>query len=137
MVAFSFLYLHIRSDRQVQKGPEGIQEDRRGDKSALRRGGQGYHAAGMGAAPFNPDRSQTGPALVGMLCPGEFCNANHVSIHCGRRPQLCARCCKAYECTVDGEPGHCQIGMSWRESNDLHMDPRIRSSGRSSGAGRY
>ena len=94
-------------------------------------------ADGMGEAPCNPDRSITGPALMGMLCPGGFCHANQVAIHCGRTPKLCAKCCKQYECTVDGGPGHCQLGMSWRASNDLHMDPRIRSSGRPSGHGRY
>ena len=89
----------------------------------------------MGEAPYNADRSTTGPALAGMLCEGQWCNTNHFGVHCGRSPKLCAKCCRHTELEVDREPGHCLPKMSWYASNDLHLNPRLRGSGRSSGSG--
>ena len=113
----------------------GGRTTRRFDRAAGQQQRRRDYEAGVGAAPWNPDRSTTGAALAGQMCPGVTCHANHAAAHCGRNPRLCAQCCKAQE-AFEG-PGYCQPGMSWLLTTDLHNAPRLRNTGRAAAAPRY
>ena len=93
---------------------------RRYMRTHLRKRDERDYSAGLGEAPWLDDRSESVQAITGTMCTGMHCRgANTFSHHCGRRPQMCRKCCTHME-LAERDIGHCKDGMSWEEDGELH-----------------
>ena len=104
---------HIRPANMTPGGRTWRRYYRVNDRKAKAR----LWRAGLGPSPY-PSRSRS-PRDRSIMCTGGHCFGKHqCSQFCGRTPPLCAKCCKFAELD-EGEPGHCQPGMTWLHGN-LH-----------------